>query len=251
MNNEKVDIFQLFEIRKTYPVDRVDDQWIYAVIKAEPAITQTYIIVHNRFIALSDSFTDPAFERIRAGLFGKYYVSSVWGISNPYSKSTAGNSWCVLGLISKDIVPPEKISFATFYGDAVNEDGYCSEFIEYIGILEKIASGENFEPESIAKVYEFNNVPREDISEYNQYTSFYTIPICVPQPEDKKTNVNVFEKWQNALNKSIDARIKKMKEIIAIEEKKFELLDAALKSVDLNEYKQKRIEEDRCIVLDS
>lgn len=62
------------------------------------------------------------------------------------------------------------------------------------------------------------------VSEYNNISSFYSIPVYVPKVK-KGDSLKQFEEWQDKMNEYINDQFEKLKNIIAIEEKKFIIID--------------------------
>lgn len=93
------------------------------------------------------------------------------------------------------------------------------------------------------------------ISEYNDITSFYTIPIFVPQPNKSKYKKSPkklqrdFSEWQKKLNEAIRIKMEDLKKIIEIEGEKYSRLNKVIADVDLKDYKKAR--KENCFVLRS
>ena len=77
------------------------------------------------------------------------------------------------------------------------------------------------------------------VSEYNGITSFYTIPICIPQPKSR-IKKNAFSIWQKSLQVMIEDKVICLRKLIKCERKKKLLLDEAINSVDLTKYSIKQ-----------
>ena len=84
-----------------------------------------------------------------------------------------------------------------------------------------------------------DNIIMHKISEYNDITSFYTIPICIPQPNKRKKKNN-FLVWQSSFHSALDEKIGALKGIIDAENQKYKLIDAAIKKVNLNNYREEQ-----------
>lgn len=113
-----------------------------------------------------------------------------------------------------------------------------SECIRNMNAIDSYATGVIF-PYIKDKKNDNESINMHFISEYNKLTSFYTIPIFIPEPSLRKKK-NAFSIWQKSLKSLLEERMISMKQIIESEKEKKCLIDNAINTVDLSEYKNKQ-----------
>ena len=82
-----------------------------------------------------------------------------------------------------------------------------------------------------------NKIFQHRISEYNDITSFYTIPISVPKSSNKGKKEKAFSEWPKKLNEAINEKVNALIKITSYENGKYKKINELMSSRELSEYR--------------